>query len=36
MKWTSKEINVFKKKFSINIKLKSIEYYKIYGTLKKQ
>ena len=34
MEWISKEINVLKKKFSTNIKLRSIEYYKIYKTLK--
>ena len=33
MEWTSKEINIFKKKFSTNIKLRSIKYYKIYRTL---
>ena len=33
MERTSKEINVLKKKFGTNIKLKSIEYYKIYKTL---
>ena len=35
MEWTSKEINAFKKKKGTNIKLRSIEYYKIHGTLKK-
>ena len=35
MEQTKEEINVFKKKFSTNIKLKSIKYYKIYGTLEK-
>ena len=34
MEWISKEINALKKKFGTNIKLRSIEYYKIYGTLK--
>ena len=33
MEWTSKEINVLEKKFGTNIKLRSIKYYKIYGTL---
>ena len=36
MKWISKKINILKKKFSTNIKLRSIEYYKIYKTLEKQ
>ena len=35
MEWTNKEINALKKKFGTNIKLRSIEYYKIYKTLKK-
>ena len=34
MEQTNKEINTLKKKFGTNIKLKSIKYYKIYGTLK--
>ena len=34
--WTSKEINALKKKFSTNIKSRSIEYYKIHGTLEEQ
>ena len=33
MEWIREEINTLKKKFSTNIKLKSIQYYKIYGTL---
>ena len=36
MKWIKEEINVLKKKFSTNIKLRSIKYYKTYRTLKKQ
>ena len=35
MEQIKEKINVFKKKFSTNIKLKSIEYYKIHGALKK-
>ena len=34
MEWTSKEINIFEKKFGTNIKLRNIKYYKIYKTLK--
>ena len=33
MEWTREEINAFKKKFGTNIKLRSIKYYKIHGTL---
>ena len=33
--WTNKEINILEKKFGTNIKLRSIKYYKIHGTLKK-
>ena len=33
MEQTREEINALKKKFSTNIKLRSIKYYKIYGTL---
>ena len=36
MEWISKEINVLKKKFGTNIKLRSIKHYKIYGTLEEQ
>jgi hypothetical protein len=34
MEWTREEINILKKKFNTNIKLRSIKYYKIYRTLK--
>jgi hypothetical protein len=33
MEWTREEINALKKKFNTNIKLRSIRYYNIYGTL---
>jgi len=36
MEWTREEINALKKKFNTKIKLRSIEYYKIYKTLEEQ
>ena len=36
MEWIREKINVLENKFNTNIKLKSIKYYKIHGTLKKR
>ena len=36
MEQTREEINMLKKKFGTSIKLRSIKYYKIYGTLEEQ
>ena len=36
MEWTREEMNALKKKFNTSIKLRSIQYYKTYGTLEEQ